>query len=195
MNDPLRYSVLVADAGIPMIFLTFPAMLILLAPVVLLEALLYKKWLGIKTGKAFIYSTWSNIASLAVGIPVAWLVMFVVEVLFFEGLGSQIDKLGNSPLADVISLLVGSAWLGPTPAPWDIAAACLVMLVPFFLASYGVEYWAVRFMMRHEELSEAALRDVQIAVRNANLVSYTALFVGTSVWLVWSYLHAHARSS
>jgi hypothetical protein len=58
MNDTLRYSLLLADAGVPMIFLTFPAMLILLAPVVLVEAILYRKWLGIRTGKAIVYSTW-----------------------------------------------------------------------------------------------------------------------------------------
>jgi hypothetical protein len=189
MNDTLRYSLLLADAGVPMIFLTFPAMLILLAPVVLVEAILYRKWLGIRTGKAIVYSTWSNIASLILGIPVAWMVMFVFEFLFFESFGPQIEKLRDTPLANVIFLLVGSAWLGPTGTPWIIAAACLVLLIPFFFASYGVEYVVVHLMMRKEDLSEAALRDVRIAVRNANLVSYALLFIGTSVWLVWAYLH------
>jgi hypothetical protein len=117
------------------------------------------------------------------------MVMFVFEFLFFESFGPQIEKLRDTPLANVIFLLVGSAWLGPTGTPWIIAAACLVLLIPFFFASYGVEYVVVRLMMRKEDLSEAALRDVRIAVRNANLVSYALLFIGTSVWLVWAYLH------
>lgn len=191
MNDPFRNLILLADAGVPMIFLTFPAMLILLTPVVLVEAFLYRKWLGIKTGKAVIYSTWSNIASLILGIPVAWMVMFVVEMFITSTFESQFEHLGTSPLADVIFLLVGSAWLGPGVTPWMIAGACLVLLIPFFFASYGVEYTVVRLLMRNDDLSEAALRDVRIAVRNANLVTYALLFVGTSVWLAWAYAHRH----
>jgi hypothetical protein len=189
MNDPFRNLILLADAGLPMIALTFPAMLILLMPVVLVEAFLYKRWLGIKTRKAFSYSVWSNIASLILGIPVAWMVMLLLEFSFFQVFESQVERYGDSPLAKAVFLLVGSAWIGPTGTPWVIAAACLILLIPFFFASYGVEYTVVRLMMRNDDVSEAELLDVRIAVRNANLATYTAMFAGTSVWLVWSYLH------
>ena len=190
MNDPLRYFILLADAGVPMIFLTFPAMLILLTPIVLVEAFLYRKWLRIKTRKAVSYSIWSNIASLILGIPLAWGMMFLFELSFFGIFESKLDLLAKSPFANVIFLIVGSAWLGPTTTPWIIPAACLVLLIPFYLASYGVEYLVVRILINQEEPHHAD-RDVRVAVRNANLVSYAALFTGTSFWLVWSYLHSH----
>jgi hypothetical protein len=30
---------------------------------------------------------------------------------------------------------------------------------------------------------------VRVAVPNANLVTYGAMFVGTSIWLIYSFLH------
>jgi hypothetical protein len=42
----IRNSVLLlADVGVPMIFLTFPAMIVLLLPIIALETWLCRKWL------------------------------------------------------------------------------------------------------------------------------------------------------
>jgi hypothetical protein len=70
---------LLADAGIPMIALTFPLMLILLIPVIVTEGFLCKKWLGLSTWEAMKSNAVSNLASTIVGVPLAWAIMLGVE--------------------------------------------------------------------------------------------------------------------
>lgn len=191
-NHPFVPLSLLADAGIPMIFLTWPAMVVLLVPVIIIEGLLCKKWLGLTAWQAIRSNAVSNLASTLVGIPAAWTVMLAVE---FGGLGAfslfekvtSNQKWGDSPLADVILMLMGSAWIGPVEGrdQWVIPAATLVLLVPFFFASYWVEYFVVRRMVigPDEEKSDLTRPSVRTAVRDANLVTYGIMFFGV-VWLV-----------
>jgi hypothetical protein len=69
---------------------------------------------------------------------------------------------------------------------WLIPAAILVLLVPFFFASYGIEYLVIKSMVGMPEGGppNLAYSRVRIAVRNANLITYGAMFVGTAVWLL-----------
>jgi hypothetical protein len=178
---------LFADAGIPMIILTWPAMVALLIPVIVIEGLLCKKWLGLKTWQAIKTNAVSNVASTIIGIPVAWAVMLAIE-FGTMGLVGESSALQNwhSPIANVIFFLFSSAWLNPDlgERAWFIPAALLVLLIPFFFASYWIEYLVVRRMvgMPGGEPNLAHPR-VRVAVRNANLVTYGAMFVGTSIWL------------
>jgi hypothetical protein len=176
--------------GIPMIVLTWPAMAILLLPVIVIEGLLCKKWLGLPTWQAVKTNAISNLASTIIGIPVAWTVMLAIEFGII-GVVSASTALQNwhSPIANVIFFLLSSAWLNPDlgvgKSAWVIPAATLVLLMPFFLVSYWIEYLVVRRMvgMPSGEASNLAYRRVRVAVRNANLVTYGAMFVATSVWL------------
>jgi hypothetical protein len=52
---------LLADAGLPMIALTFPLMLLLVIPVIVVEALLCKKWLELSTWEAMKSNALSNL--------------------------------------------------------------------------------------------------------------------------------------
>jgi hypothetical protein len=184
---------LLADAGVPMILLTFPAMLMLLIPVIVIEGLLCKKWLGLTMAEAMKSNAASNLASTIIGIPVAWAIMLGVEFVTF-GIIERSNPIQNwrSPLAQVIWFFLGSAWIGPPSEKnvWVIPAATLVLLVPFFLASYGIEYLVVKHMVGMPEGGppNLAYRRVRIAVRNANLVTYGAMFVATSVWLFFSFV-------
>jgi len=54
----------------------------------------------------------------------------------------------------------------------------------FFLVSYLIEYFVVRFMVG---ASEGDLK-VRVAVRNANLVTHGVMFFATTAWLVFAYL-------
>ena len=182
---------LFADMGVPMIVLTWPAMVVLLVPVIVIEGLLCKKWLGLKTWQAIKSNALSNLASTIIGIPVAWGVMFAVEFATFGtmALADKIHPVQNldSPLANVIFVLLSSAWLGPTDGKdeWLIPAATLVLLIPFFFASYWIEYLIIRRMVGRPDGEEPNLAypRVRRAVRNANLVTYGAMFLAVSVWL------------
>lgn len=191
MKNPSTLLSLLTDAGIPMIVLTFPAMVMLLIPVIVIEGLLCKKWLGLTTWQAMKSSTVSNLASTIIGVPVAWAIMLALEF----GTMGVVDKSPaiqnwHSPIANVIFFFLSSAWIGPPEGKnaWLIPAATLVLLAPFFFASYGLEYLVMRFMVGMPDGGppELAYRHVRISVRNANLITYGAMFLATSVWLLLS---------
>jgi hypothetical protein len=189
MSDPLAAQLLLADAGIPMIVLAFPAMLMLLVPITVAEGFLYKKWLALTTWEAMKSSAASNLASTIIGVPIAWAIMFGVE---FAGIGlmgrNHAIENWHSPLANILFLFFGSAWLRPPDRAslWIIPAACLVLLIPFFFASYWIEHFVVKWMVGSPAGGppHVAYPRVRIAVRNANLITYGAMFLATTVWLL-----------
>ena len=180
---------LVADAGVPMLVVTLPAMSLLLIPIVLLEGFLCKKWLGVTTWEALKSNIFSNFASTVIGIPMAWAFMLGLE---FATMGIVEWKFPNqnwnSPIVKMVFFLLSSAWIRPPAINqlWLVPAAVLVLLVPFFFASYGIEYLVVRHTLKIPDGGPAntAYSRVRIAVRNANLVTYGLMFLGTAVWLV-----------
>jgi hypothetical protein len=194
MTGSLPFLPLFADAGVPMLFLTLPAMLLLLIPIIVVEGFLCKKWLGITTWEAMKSNAFSNLASTVIGVPVAWAIMLGVE---FATMGvvqwRYPNQNWNSPIANAIFFLLSSAWIGPPGknSLWLVPAATLVLLVPFFLASYGIEYLVISYMVGMPEGGppNVAYPRVRIAVRNANLITYGAMFVGTAVWLLTQLPH------
>jgi len=182
-------QLLLADMGVPMIVFTLPMMLILLIPVIAIESFLCKRWLGLTTRQAVRSNALSNVVSTLVGVPVAWVIMVVIEVAS----GALLDKIPgidnwHSPLASAVGFILSSAWIGPPEVTsiWIIPAACLVLLVPFFFASYWIEYRIVKSELAKPEggPKDLAHSRVRIAVRNANLITYGAMFIATSVWLL-----------
>lgn len=179
---------LFADAGAPMIAFTWPAMLALLIPIIVTEGFLCKKWLGLSTWEAMKSNACSNLLSTIVGIPFAWAVMLLVQ-FGASGLASKSSAIQNwhSPLAEVVMIVVGAAWIGPADgAVWMIPAATMALLIPFFFASYGIEYLVLHFMVGMPEGGppNLAYPRVRTAVRNANLVTYGVMFVAAAIWLI-----------
>ena len=185
---------LLADAGLPMIFLTLPAMILLLIPTIIIEGFLCQKWLGLTTWQAMKSNAVSNLVSTILGVPIAWGIMLAIE-LGMAGVVNHSSTLENlhSPLANAIFFLFSSAWIGPPEGnqAWMIPAAILALLVPFFFASYGTEYLVMKHMvgMREGGNPNLAYPRVRIAVRNANLITYGAMFAASSVWLVILFRH------
>jgi hypothetical protein len=111
------------------------------------------------------------------------------------GLVGESNVLQNwhSPIANVIFFIFSSAWLNPDLGEhaWVIPAATLILLIPFFFASYWIEYFVVRKMVGAPdgEPSNLAYARVRTAVRNANLITYGIMFLATSVWLALSLRH------
>ncbi len=169
-------------------------MIVLLIPVIVIEGLLCKKWLGLKTWQAIKTNAVSNLASTIIGIPVAWAVMVAIE-FGTMGLVGESNALQNwhSPIANVIFFLFSSAWLNPDLGEhaWVIPAATLILLIPFFFASYWIEYFVVRKMVGTPdgEPPNLAYTRVRTAVRNANLITYGIMFLVISVWLALSLRH------
>lgn len=74
-----------ADAGVPMLFVTWPGMLLALIPVVAIEALIIRPRLKLAAGDAVRFTGIANLASTVVGIPLAWLTLVAVELVSTRG--------------------------------------------------------------------------------------------------------------
>ena len=194
MTIALPFAFLLLDAGAPMIAFTLPAMIILLIPIIAVEALLCRKWLQLTWWQAMKSNAASNLASTLVGVPLAWAIMLGVGygTIGLLDLANLADKW-HSPIADLVFLFLSSAWIPPTSdnSLWIVPAATLCLLIPFFFASYGIEYAVVAWMVGMPEGGPPNLvyPRVRIAVRNANLITYGLMFLGTSIWLILTLPH------
>src|SRR5437764_1298645 len=107
---------MLADVGIPMIFVQWPMMIGALIPVIIIEALLIRRWVELSYRDAFSGVTKANLLSTLAGIPLAWLAMFALEVLVMLPLAIVADKWHwhflDSPLLQIISFPLAVAWLG-----------------------------------------------------------------------------------
>lgn len=159
---------LFANAGVPMLAIELPVMAIALVPIVLLEAAIYARLLHSPWESALRGSWWANAASTFIGIPIAWFILVLIQILIGGGRTWGME----SPLDRIAAVTLQSAWLIPYEKDlnWMIPAAATVLLVPFFLVSIFVE----RFVLQRywPESNHARLtRNVSIA----NMASYLLL--------------------
>jgi len=181
---------MLADAGIPMIFVQWPLMIGALIPVIVVEALLIRRWVQLSYRDAFIGTTKANLLSTLVGFPLAWLAMFAVEMVVLYPVCIAAVKWGwnlDSPFFRIIGFLVGIAWLGPADPHdyWLIPLAAALLLVP----SFYVSVWLERFICRRAWPSSDAAA-VRLGVYRVNLASYAMLFILACGWaLVEFYIH------
>ncbi|MDI6815636.1 MAG: hypothetical protein QME41_00385 [Actinomycetota bacterium] len=175
-----------ADMGLPMIVIAWPGMGVMLIPVVALEVFVLMRTFGTPVGRTVEVTATSNIVSTVVGIPVTWGILFGVQAVTGGGMGGPgVETLAGK----VLAVTWQAPWLLPyeSPAYWMVPVAMLVLLVPFFFASWLIEYQVSRRMMR-----SLAAGVVKNAVLRANLASYALLaVVVVGVLVVRVYQHVY----
>ena len=151
-----------------MLFVTFPAMLLALVPVVLVESYVLIRQLALSGGTAIKISAIANVASTVVGMPVAWFVLVIMQLASGGGAAFKMD----STLAKLLAVTWQAPWLIPhrSDIQWMVPAATLTLLVPFFFVSWLIEYQVAKRMV-----ASPAPSRLSSAVRNANLGSYGLL--------------------
>jgi hypothetical protein len=168
-----------ADAGIPMIFLQLPAMVIVLMPVVALEAFLISRWLNLTYKETVGPVALANVASTLLGVPLAWGIALVAGF----GIALPLALAANhwhwtwfdgSPWGLVVQCILGMAWLGPVEGhvTWMIPLAAACLLVP----SYFISVWCERQICRRY-WHRVELGKIRDSVQRANLISYACLLV------------------
>jgi hypothetical protein len=192
----LRPLLVLADAGIPMIFVTWPAMVIALVPVIALEALLIRKRVPYEPWPIVRATAAANLVSTILGIPLTWFALVTFEMVIGFAL-SLIPGIQHwhGPVVRAIGFIFTAAWLPPFGVTRSsIPLAALVLLIPF----YFVSVWSERLVMKRmlqatsEEVApEGGASRVQLwrAVRDANLLSYGFLVALTCGWLIWKLVH------
>jgi hypothetical protein len=154
------------------------------------------KWLALGVWEAGKSSAIANVASTLLGVPAAWAVMLCVE--FGAGWSvakipslSQASEKWNSPIARVVTTLLSAAWLSPDEKNlyWMVPVAVPALIVPTFFASVWIEAFIVQQLAGANDEGPSNPTNIRIAVRNANVISYCLLAVGTVVWLLHSLLN------
>lgn len=190
MHDPFRLVPLLADAGLPMIFVTWPAMMKALIPIIAIEALFIQRRTHGPIGKTFWRSAVANAVSTVVGLPITWMALVALEM--FAGLALSRMDLDKSVIGKVVGFIIYSPWVMPQPgALWVVPLAVLVLLVPFYFISVWIERAVFEHMISPDEShsltgTEVGESTIRAAVRDANLLSYGILFALTSIWLVYT---------
>ncbi len=171
-------SVASANAGVPMIFFAMPALGLSIVPIIVIEAMYLNKKLELTISTAFKTTILSNLVSTIVGIPLTWLLLVLIQMLTGGGSGFGLDTI----LDKVLSVTLQAAWLIPYESDlhWMIPIAGLILLVPFFFVSWWSEY-----LMSKKMLKEYSAQRIKIAVRNANIITYSLLvFWPIGFWML-----------
>lgn len=141
----------------------FPAAIlatVALPIVVLVETYVLKIRLPNYSQQALTAATRANLVSTFVGIPLAWLAMLALSLLLGGG-GANFDTTWEK----VLSVTRDAAWFYPYE-DWQVPAAQLVLLVPFFFVSYWIETGIVAKILKLD------WNEVRTSCFLANLLSY-----------------------
>jgi hypothetical protein len=185
------YIPLLANMGIPMLFVQWWLMACAVLPVIIIETLVVRRKIGMPLGQAVGGIAAANVLSTAIGVPLAWLTAFALGVGFLTPFAYGAERWHwqlDSPVFQVFGFIESVAWIVPAnraQAAWMVPLAAALLLIPCFFASVIIERWACRHIWRSIETS--AVRHV---VCRANLYSYAALFVFGCLWSVWNFYSA-----
>ncbi|WP_437955718.1 hypothetical protein WME76_30035 [Sorangium sp. So ce119] len=126
-----------ANAGIPMIVVAWPASWIAFVPVVLVEAAVARRVLALPTREALKLSLVANAWSMLAGIPITWALLMALEMLVWPMLSVVGRDLEAVP--SLLLIPIYAPWIPPVEEPWIVFAAGAFLCVPFFFASVWIE--------------------------------------------------------
>ena len=166
-----------ADAGVPMLPVTYPLILLFLVPVIAIEVF-YIQWrLRTRWRNTIIATTIANTLTMLMGYPLIWILLASLQF-------HSTDFLNQTHSAVFIMILT-AAW--PTPgygADWEILAAFVILLVPAFQLSAFVEGILLsRFRWLRSD------RRSTHTVWVANVLSYCFLAIAGCIVLWWKIKH------
>lgn len=168
-----------ANAGIPMIIVIMPALVVTIIPIVIIESIYLSKKLILHFRKSVKTTIISNFVSSVVGIPLTWLLLLAIQMLAGGGRAFGLDSLFHK----ILSVTLQAPWLIPyeTEPSWMAPIASLFLLIPFFFVSWWSECVVVKRLLK-----DAAKENIKIAIRNANIITYSLLAIFPIVLLICS---------
>lgn len=172
-----------ADAGIPLLVFIEPLFILLFLPVVFIESCsmrLHLKSNWIKTIKAV---TFSNLGSTLIGVPLAWAILLVAELILTLLAAFLFNPSFQSSL--YISLLA-PAWLVPF-TKWGMKEKLMALwsIAYLFVYFYFISSW-IETQINMRLLKGYEKKCVRQATWKANLYSYGFLFFVVVIYFLWS---------
>ena len=169
-------TAILANAGVPMLAIEWPLMWLALIPVILIETAITQRQLNFKYVPTLKAVAVANLVSTAIGIPLSWGGMVIINMLSGGGGGFGVDTWAQR----IATLAIAASWLAPYEGDlhWLIPAALCVLLIPAFFASGWIEYWVCRAFWKNSDRKQ-----VSSAIWKANLASYCLLLILGLLWL------------
>jgi len=166
-----------ADIGLPMVAIYLPPAWVALFPIIAIEAGFGVWRFKVPAKRALIAQAAANCVSTLIGLPIAWMILALIEVIFF-GSAAGLD----SPLRRAYAVTVQSPWLIPYESEfwWMIPVSVGVLTIPFYVTSVVSEYVVVgRFV------PDLARTVIWSWVWKANLLSYAFLLLIMGAAQLW----------
>jgi len=168
---------LVANLGVPMLVLLWPAHVLAWLPFTVLQAELAHRELRLPRATALKISAVAKLVSAFIGVPLAWAGMLAVQF----GVGAALSATGaaSSGALAAATLPLRLAWLPPTANAWRVYLAFALLAVPCCLLALGTEFIIARRM-----LASCEPRALRGWIKRANLLSYLLLVLAAAVYPV-----------
>jgi hypothetical protein len=179
-----QFSPLLADAILPSLVLIWPITIVLLLPIIGVEAKCACNRLSLSGGQAFRVFGVANVVSTIVGLPIATTVANAVQnrmqTHFFGTRQWNWDQWSRN--GDVSHLARG---FGLYPR-WTLIAAAALMFAICFIISWWIEAAYVKWWMGRRKPDLGLVRfQTSRVVRNANVLSYLLVATISIVILAW----------
>jgi len=182
---------MLANVALPSFLGHWIVFVILLPVVAFVEAVVLARLLGIKLTEAYVTSAKANWRSTIAGLPAGWC-MALAGLIPAGVLAYFLPDAYRNPAFQIIAFTAFTSGIIPNRFSMiAMATGCLILLVPYYIATVRVERRVVE--SRHPEIDPTR---VAIAVRWANRLSYSLLAILVLWWLITAIaeyrLHAEA---
>ena len=164
-----------ANAGIPMLALSWPVQWLAFIPVVAGEAAITSRSLQLSYRSAIKPLAVANLWSTLAGVPLAWFAMLLLEAAGGMALSVMPDHIADSQALRFVSFPLFAAWIGGS-SPLELKAAFLVLMVVFCWVSFLVE---LRVLRRYFPAVDPAV--LGRSAKEANIASYALLSAVTLI--------------
>ena len=185
--------------GLPLIVLAWPPLIIGLLPIILIEALILRRYVPITKARSIKAMGLANLASTILGVPVTWFIVLLLQeaVPSLYSAAARNASRRTPVIPDALLALSSPGWLPNLDAAhmWMLPVAMLVLLVVLFGSSWLLENeiaWrylapaSSQLRMASEDgPPEFDYRHLRKGTFYANLASYGVLEGIVFIWLVW----------
>jgi hypothetical protein len=174
---------LLADAILPSLMLVWPITVVLLLPIIAVEASYSRSRLGLSGAQAFRAIGAANLVSTVIGFPIATVVAAAIQsrmqVRLFGTRQANFEQLSSG---DGSQLALA---MGQYPR-WILICAAVLMFAICFAISWWIEAAYVKWWIARQNPTAPAVNlATSRVVRNANLLSYAILAVISLCVLGW----------
>lgn len=171
-----------ADAGIPMLPVKYPQIVLFLVPVIMIEAAYLRSELHSRWRRTLIAVSGMNVLTMGLGYPLAWLLyVWLNQMIGFPmSATGMFQHLGSVPVW--VCARIMPDWGGVHQTIWPVLVIFVLLLVPSYLLSGAIKAWiAGLFDLLHSKGNS------RHAIWTANRLSYLFLAAAGCVLLYTIY--------